>query len=440
MRKSNVTIVEELKKFLEEVSRQPPLYRRRPEDFTRERKLSFQGLVLFLINLSKKSLGVELSHYFQLLGKKVGSGCSKSAFSQSRQKLEGKFFQDWNGVLIQEYYTGNDERVKRWEGFRLQVVDGSTLYLVDTPAVREFYGVHNNQKTEVPMGRIVWGYDPLNELVLWSELNAYATSETPVAIQHLKDTAEDIVSLYDRGFPWFALLYESVRLGKHFVVRCPLKWNKAVEAFVDSDQESALVEWNANWKARRYLSGQGKNLAPETRIRVRLVKVRLPTGALEILATSLYDERRYPTQTFGNLYALRWGTETFADRLKNKLQVEIFSGHRPETIPQDFYAMMFVANLQSLLCSAGEEELKKVNPRRKYTYQINRNVSLGLMKDRLVELFLSAQPEEILQQLQQEFSQHLEPVRPGRSFPRSKEKHRRLTGKYQTQTNYRRAV
>src|SRR5208283_3662806 len=221
MRKSDLQILKVVKKFLEKASRQPEGYRRRPEDFTRERKLSFQRVVLFLINWSKKSLGVELSHYFQLLGKNAGKGCSKSAFSQSRQKLDGKFFQDWNGVLIQEYYSGNDARVERWKGFRLQVVDGSTLYLVDTPAVREFYGVHNNQKTAVPMGRIVWGYDPLNELVLWSELNPYASSETPVAIQHLKDTAEDILSLYDRGFPWFALLYESIRLGKHFVVRCP---------------------------------------------------------------------------------------------------------------------------------------------------------------------------------------------------------------------------
>ena len=96
---------------------------------------------------------------------------------------------------------------------------------------------------------------------------------------------------------------------------------------------------------------------------------------------------------------MRWGVETYYNRLKNQLQVEIFTGQKPEAIRQEFYAMIFVTNLQALLIADCETELSEANQSRKYQHQINYNVTLGLMKNQLVALFVEQEPTAIYQQM-----------------------------------------
>jgi len=119
--------------------------------------------------------------------------------------------------------------------------------------------------------------------------------------------------------------------------------------------------------------------------------------------------------------------------------MEQFSGHRVICIQQDYAAGLFVANLQSLIEKQSEDFLDQVNQRRIHRYKINRNVSWASMKHGIVKLFLDKNPEQILLQLQKAFEWNLEPVRPGRQNPRRK-KVKRLNGKYQTLTNYKRAI
>jgi hypothetical protein len=54
-------------------------------------------------------------------------------------------------------------------------------------------------------------------------------------------------------------------------------------------------------------------------------------------------------------------------------------------------------------------------------------------------LFLLEEPEQILIRLQKAFERNIEPVRPGRQYQRIT-KAKRLNGKFQTFTNYKRAV
>ena len=57
-------------------------------------------------------------------------------------------------------------------------------------------------------------------------------------------------------------------------------------------------------------------------VKVRLVRVKLPDGEVELLITSLMDIKKYPTALFKELYFKRWGIETFYDEFKNKIKVE----------------------------------------------------------------------------------------------------------------------
>lgn len=127
------------------------------------------------------------------------------------------------------------------------------------------------------------------------------------------------------------------------------------------------------------------------------------------------------------------------DRLKNQLQLEVFTGHKPEAIYQEFYAMIFITNLRALLVEDTQEELAEANQYRKYDHQINYNIALGLMKNEVINLFLSENPIEIYGQLKGKFLRHTEAIRPNRSYPRDKRRNKRR-GKYQTWHNYRRAM
>ena len=119
--------------------------------------------------------------------------------------------------------------------------------------------------------------------------------------------------------------------------------------------------------------------------------------------------------------------------------MEQFSGHRVICIRQDYAAGLFVANLQSLIEKQCDAYLHQLNKRRNYNYKINRNVSWAALKHTTIKLFLQNQPEPILLFLQKKFERNTEPIRPGRHYQRTI-KVRRTRGKYQTFTNYKRAI
>jgi hypothetical protein len=441
MRKPNSIIIEYLRVFLEKSSKNEK-YIKNKQDFTRERKLTFTRLVIFITNMLKKSLSIELEKFYERLeqlGSKVTESCSKSGFSQARKKLKWVFFEDFNKELIKEYYTDNDERVKTWEGFRLIGVDGSTMYLINKDDVRKEFGVQRNQSVEVAMARVMCGYDLLNNLGIRAKIMPIAKDELSTAIEWIENYEEDMLMLYDRGYSDFALIYIHMIKQRNFVIRVPKTFNREVVKFVKSGKKSETIELPITPGAMKKLAELGYKTDKETKVKIRLVRVKIDSGETEVLITSLTDEKKYPTKIFKDLYNKRWKIETYYDRLKNNLQIEVFSGHSAEAIKQDFYAMIFVSNLQAIIIDESNEDLKEQEGTCKYKYQINWNVSLGIMKDEIIEIFLSTKPEEILKKLKEKFLRHLEPIRPGRKFHR-KFRTKRTKGKYQTIGNYGRAI
>ena len=49
------------------------------------------------------------------------------------------------------------------------------------------------------------------------------------------------------------------------------------------------------------------------------------------------------------LYARRWGTETYYNVLKNRLSLVNFTGLTTLAIKQDFYATVFLANYEAMI-------------------------------------------------------------------------------------------
>jgi hypothetical protein len=291
------------------------------------------------------------------------------------------------------------------------------------------------------MGRIMSIYDVLNEIIVASHLLPIRFSERAVTNSWIPYYEPDMLFLYDRGFPSYTAIFLHMKQEKEikFVMRCQNNFNNEVRTFVTGKRKSKMVEFAPDDSAIKELRKHGYIVTKQTKIKVRLVKVLLDTGETEILVTNLCDKQCYPTVLFKQIYFMRWGIETNYDTQKNILQLESFSGHKAETILQDYYANIFVANLQSIISKSCESEIKLRTKHCRHQYKINRNVAIGTMKHRIVKLFLSKKPRDILEELKEIFLRHIEPVRPNRNYIRSA-KTKRINGKYQTFTNYKRAI
>jgi len=444
MVEANVKVIEELTYFLQTVANDPSirqLVTMDESDFSRQRKLTLERLVGIIINMPKRSLSIEIQQFFDSLGKGLESP-TKGAFSLQRSKLKPLFFKVWNKWLVDNFYHYYGKKVKRWRGFQLQAVDGSCAYLLNRPDVIDHFGNSTNQHASIAMARVMQLQDVLNDITVWGDIYPINESEKAIMARQVPHLATDSLTLFDRGFPSYGLMYllMNEETPRHFVMRCPTVFNKEVTLFSKSRKRSKIVMFYPSYKSINLLKENGYKVTEKTPIKVRMVQVNLPNGEQEILLTNLYDEKLYSVEDLKYLYGLRWRIETVYNKQKNQLQLEQFSGVRVICIQQDYAAGLLVANLQSLIEKQSVNYLKGINQRRKYNYQINRNISFASLKYDIVHLFLLAEPIEILIKLQQKFERYLEPVRPGRQYPRSTRKARRAYGKYQTFTNYKRAI
>jgi hypothetical protein len=350
-------------------------------------------------------------------------GFSKSAFVQYRKKIKPEVFKSLSDSLIEEFYTDNDDSIKRWKGFRLLAVDGSRLILPDTMELESIYGKTRNQsETGVVQARISVLYDVLNRFAIDGILAPLSTGESVLALNHLAFAQTKDLIIYDRGYPSFNLIYEHFDKGVDFLIRVKADFSNVTREFYQSGLQSAIVRMQPGKNIKLSDKPYSKDAFKE----VRLVRVELPGGETEILISSLFDTQKYPDSIFKELYFLRWGVETFYDELKNKIKIEHFSGYSEHCILQDFYAALFVSNVQSLIVGEINDELSKESKGYKYQYKVNNNLSYGFLKDRIILLFFSDKDmTEIVSELKTLFKKHSIPIRPKRKFERDVDKYRK---------------
>jgi hypothetical protein len=435
MQTNIVEILSGMKSFLDEGLKNREKYLNRASDFTRNRLLTFERLCLFMLSNSRRSLSLELDEFYL---EHQEWPCTKSAFSQARYRIKSDFFKDWSRQFVNLIYNKQQRELSKWKDFYLKGVDGSTLYLFDEQDVLKEFGGTSNQHGQVGMGRAGFQIDLLNDYCSAAYLGPYKTGERHFANLFLNESTPSDLLIYDRNFISFELIYKHIQAGVPFLMRSAITFNKVVERFFNSKRKQATEHFLINVDALKLLTKEGFDVNGNTRLKVRLIRIELDNGETEILVTNLLDRKKYPHNCFKELYSKRWNCETQIEKFKNKLQLEIFTGHKPQAIYQDFFTTIIVANLHSFIVRSCDKQLQKINKNRQQMVRLNQNISIGLLKKRLVILFENNSPKQILKVLKSLFLRHLQPIRPGRKFLREPSRKRQY-GKYQTFTNYRRA-
>lgn len=385
------------------------------KDFTRKRKLPFVSLIFFMMNLVKQTLQKELTNFISLISSSM-ENITKSAFSQSRKKLKAEAFIELNDTLVESFYENDD--YKKWKEFRLSAIDGTCLILPQSNEIIKNFGfAKNNVNPEsiIPMAKVSSYYDLLNGIIIDSQIDQYKISEFMLALAHLDKAGKNDLIILDRGYAatWF-FIYMNLK-NVNYVVRVQRNFLQEFDSFWNSKKMSEIITINrCSEKSNKALKILGIKFES---FKIRLVKVILENGEVEVLATSLLDEEKHHYSEFKSLYFLRWGIETNYDHLKNNVAIENFTGLSTLSVTQDFFANMFIVNLQSVIINDVQTELDEEKKGTEYKYKINRNLSLGFMKDRVVKIFLSNNSNGY-EELKKLFKLEPVPIRNGRKFER----------------------
>ena len=376
------------------------------KDFTRNRKMDFPKLMIFILSGTKKSLQSALFAFSSRFKFENGT-YSKQAFSKARKKINPSAFFSLFKESVELFYK--DSGFKRYHGYRVMAIDGTKYNLPNSTEMKDIYGFQNNTNEQAQaLGSCL--YDVLNGIVMDALIAPFNANERTLAKQHIEElskikTNKEIV-IMDRGYPSAELISFIESKSIKYIMRCSSEFVKYMK-ITDND---CVVEHK--------FSKSG------TVVKARIVSFPINNGDNEILITNIFD-KNFTIEDFAELYHMRWNIEEKYDDLKNKLEIENFSGNSNIAVLQDFYATMFLNNIASMMALDCEEEIKEhcKTKQLKYKYKANISLTISIMKFRLIDMFTQksqSKRNKILDNIYHQLLISVTPVRPNRTFERNK--------------------
>ncbi len=402
------------------------------QHFSRNRALPFPTLFIFICNFLRSSIQEELDRFFQAIYKldipvrKV----TASAFCQARIKIQHTAFIEIIRKSVDTFYMLFS--TKKWHGFRLVAVDGSTAVLPDIPEIEEYFGVWNSRHDSkpCPMARISQMFDVLNKISIDAFIGPKSMGEREIASKHFGHLKQNDLLLLDRGYPAFWLFQLIIGTGAQFCARLQSDlWTKVRDELFASEEKEILLTLKPSQDAVIKCKELDLSITPIT---LRFLKIQLESGECEILATTLTDCDQYSYDVFKELYFKRWPVEEQYKFLKSRIEIENFTGKSVLAVQQDFYARVLMSNISAMLSYSVEPNIRKTKKVRA-KYQINKTRAAAKMKNAGILLFFRDDALSIIDDLFQLFADNFSIVRPNRKYPRTA-RNRRFAFAYKSLT------
>jgi hypothetical protein len=378
----------------------------KPKSFTRLRCMGFVGIITLCLNFLRKSLQVEIDKYMELTDPEIEKPMTKQAFSKARHKILPEAFKElfeMTGITVAE-----NNGFGKYRGYRIFAIDGSELQLPKSEEISAKF--RQTRGSFSPHGRASILCDVITGYTVHANLDTTEVGERKLAMEHLEyfkphKKSKDLI-LCDRGYPSKDLIRYLDSNGFKYLMRLQKSFNAEIDATDKSDFHVQIFG-----------------------CKVRVVKLPLSTGEIEILITNL-SRTAFKTDDFLPLYHLRWGVETKYNTLKNKLDIECFSGKTLVTVMQDFYATMYLSNIAAAVKAESDGVIRDENSGKilKRDYKTNENILIGKLKDKLIMILLSDNNEQrqlLLDKLVLQVARYRTAIVPERSSPRPVSSHKR---------------
>lgn len=442
--KDTLWFFEKTVKFMNTRSKSDELkicHRKSDKDFTRCRKLNFEIMIILMLQKWVKSLQLRLNEFFC----KTWIKTTASAFTLARNKISHWVFISLNkSVLIDRFYDKQENKwlYKIWNGFRILATDWSKIILPDSKEIKKYFWeikVNNGQLEQKSYSTATLStiYDVLNNMAIDNLLEGWVYSERALAIKHIINlwnytkTEENDLIIFDRGYHSYLLFWTVLSRKKDFVCRI---WKNSYKEAMDLFDKESLInsktvileipprtindinEYNEKYWLNLVLdnefnkidldSNSDQTVLIQKTIKVRFVRVVLDDWEIEVLATSLLDEEKYPNEIFKELYFKRWWIEGYYDVLKNRLWLENFSWKTVESVKQDIFSTILLSNFESIATKTANEQLAQKSKEKglKNEQKVNKQVSFNIIKNYVLELFLSDKPiKTIIREMEEIF-------------------------------------
>lgn len=396
--------------------------------FVRNRKMPLDDLIFSMINRKGLTLKLELRGYMNI--SHPGIQISKPGYLKQRMKLNPEAFVYLYQQHNRNFYQDPETELYTFNGYLVLAADGSNVNLPTTPETLEVFGSSSRKgtKPQAALG-LACLYDTLNRMILDSTLNRVKFNEMAICETHLenvRDTIGDhpyLVTL-DRGYISIPAFMRMINDGKYFAARLKKPDFRDERAKMTSDDEDVEVKLTAarRWKHRG--TPNEEIMLSTDSFKLRLVKVPADNAdTFEVIATNLPRDT-FPADCFRELYHLRWKIETAYQTLKDRLQLENFTGTKPLLIAQDIYSTIYVSNVaEDIARDIEQEQADHLKGDYKHRMAVNRSLCIGLLKSDLIYILLEQDPavqDELFQKLYDEISENIVPVRPERHYKRNK--------------------
>lgn len=384
--------------------------------FTRKSILNMETMIHLLLSMQGGSLKKELYD--------AGIDVTASAFVQQRNKIPFGVFED-----VFEYFNVNCNDVKKYKGYRVLAIDGTTVNMARNPKSESFVQSAGNPK----------GYNQLHVNPLYDVLNKTyihcivqpqpQTDEVGCLAFYLSwyDFEEKTLIVADRGYESyntfahflehpnvdFLIRVKQNRTAMREISKLPMK-----ELDVDISFTITTTQTNVD-KENGYIfvqkrSNEDKVYSSKTKagrwdfpspypMKLRVVRVLLDTGEYETLVTSL--PRSFTPVEIKELYHARWGIETSFRELKYGIGLVNLHGKKDDFVKQEIFSAMLMMNFCNRIINEIVIEQKQDNI---HEYKVNTKMAMYLCR----QFFRTKDANE--KKLIRDISKYLEPIRPNR--------------------------
>jgi len=349
---------------------------------------------------------------------------SEEAFVKARRHMPLQFWIALILLLAEDFEAAQGERL-RYRDFRLLAIDGTTIPLPDSKALRTFYGTANNATDQhVPRARMVLLQSPLTRLPIAYELQPFNVGEVTMARRLVTQLRPDDLLLLDSGYCSYGLLCDIQQQGAFFCIRVQRTLNLRTCQRLQGRCDR-LVRWTPKDSRGRWRS-EGCPAA----LALRLIEYRVPGYRTIKLLTNVLSPRRLSYADFTRLttnpgvgerllpglYHQRWQIETSFDELKN--QHGLAGGLRSKTPAGIAYevaghVVLYLLVRWLIVEAAVKHELDPLC--------ISFRNALRELRAMWTSLVTSSPhwvEQVLLPRLLERIASHVVPFRPGRSYPR----------------------
>jgi Transposase DDE domain len=275
-----------------------------------------------------------------------------TSYCEARQRLPAGVFWD---LVPRTGQSIHQKANPSWlfHGRPVQIIDGSTVLMPDTPANQAAYPQPSSQKPGLgfPIARLLVVFSLAVGTVLAAAIGpdqGQQTSELALLRLVIAQFQPGDIVLADRFFCSYWVIAALQARGVDVVVRLHQRRRADFRRGRRLGREDHSVTWTKPQAIPDWMSRAEYDAMP-ARLTVRELRVRVRDQTKRVrnlvIVTTLLDAKTYPAKELGGLFRQRWHAELDLRSLKTEMQMEMLRTKSPEMVRKEVATHLLAYNL-----------------------------------------------------------------------------------------------